>query len=660
MNPFQRCVGISLVSSVGLLACGGGGSGETPLNTDYSTLTLAQSTEARLQYARNERELLEPLRNGLRLMLAGSPSPDTAWPAATSVLAPFSGTTVQIEGVEEADTVKYDGHYIYSARPEEMLPTSSPQQVMRNVLSIARTDPIAATVEPVARFVIEGQQNGAPSLYVLPAAAGGTEYVAAVSQSIQAWLLPINPLIALVPQPDRTTVQLLDVRDPMNVSQAWKLEIDGWLSASRMIGDTLYLVNSYRPRVPDLVLPADTLQKREANERLIRSSTAAALLPSYAINDGTRHALVTPDRCLVIEQLRSGESYTDLVVISAIDLRTRNIVSSTCLSTNVNAVYMSRDSLYVAGRGTRSAGNMPITVLHKFALGGGNVVYRAIGGVDGSLGWSNPSYFMDEHAGNLRLLTTTDGNVHHLSILRESAGVLSRVSTLPNAARPGAIGKPGESVYAVRFTGERAYVVTFRMTDPLYVIDLHDPLDPAIAGSLEIPGFGTYLRALGPTQSEALLSIGQAVNTQGRREGVKVELFDVRDIAHPMSVGSAVIGRFGTWSDALNDPHAITFLEVPGPGAGLRMGLPIHVYDAPGEERPDQAMWTYSGLHLFEISNVATEAPQLHFQGVIRTSQYGAATLLPTFALPQRGVMHGDAVFAISGEDYLASRWEDL
>lgn len=42
--------------------------------------------------------------------------------------------------------------------------------------------------------------------------------------------------------PDRTTVQLLDVRDPQNVSQAWDLEPDGWLRASRFIGDTLYVV----------------------------------------------------------------------------------------------------------------------------------------------------------------------------------------------------------------------------------------------------------------------------------------------------------------------------------------------------------------------------------------------------------------------------------
>ena len=69
--------------------------------------------------------------------------------------------------------------------------------------------------------------------------------------------------------------QLLDVRDPFNVSQAWQIELDGWLRGSRKIGDTLYLVTSYRPRLSGLVLPADTTEIREANERRIRGASGA-------------------------------------------------------------------------------------------------------------------------------------------------------------------------------------------------------------------------------------------------------------------------------------------------------------------------------------------------------------------------------------------------
>jgi uncharacterized secreted protein with C-terminal beta-propeller domain len=78
------------------------------------------------------------------------------------------------------------------------------------------------------------------------------------------------------------------------------------------------------------------------------------LLPGYHENGGTRRALVTPTNCLVTQQLRGDEGYTDLVVISSVNLRTGKVKGLSCLSTNVNGVYMSQDSLYVAGTGYRT------------------------------------------------------------------------------------------------------------------------------------------------------------------------------------------------------------------------------------------------------------------------------------------------------------------
>jgi hypothetical protein len=527
------------------------------------------------------------------------------------------------------------------------------------VLNIARTDAATASVEPVSKFVIEGEQNSAPLIYQLQTPEGTAEYLVAVSQNYQGWLLPQVPTAALVIQPDRTTIQLLNVRDPTNVSQAWKLQLDGWMRASRMIGDTLYLVSSYRPRIPNLVLPADTTEKREANERRIRSSAASELLPGYFENGGSRRALGNWDGCLVAQQLANYESYMDLIVIAAINVRTRRVTDVNCLSTNINGVYMSRQSLYVAGTGLRSSGNTPITVLHKFALGQGEITYRATGAVPGAISWSNPSYFMDEHEGDLRIVTSANG-AQNLTVLRESGGQnLMLVSSLPNASRPAPIGKPGEAVYAVRFMNERAYVVTFRVTDPLYVIDLKNPADPAIAGELEIPGFATYLRPLGPTQSELLLSVGQQVSASGRREGIKVELFDVQDIANPQSLGAEVFGREGTWSEALSDPHALAFLTLPGTSARHRLAVPVHVYATASATEPNRFTWTYSGLHVLEVAAGENAAPQLRFQGAIKTES-GSETPTPSFAVPNRGVLHGDSVFAIQGDRILSSLWENL
>ena len=662
MSSTSRIIGLGLLFGVGLAACGGGGGesplAEQPLNVDYSTLKLAESRETPLQYANGDEQILSPLRNGLRMMTLTGGLPSDVFTAtaggasASGGPGQYSGTTVQVTGVDEADAVRYDGRYIYVGRPSDQQ-SPNPFARVKNVLAIARTDSVSGLVQPISNYVIEGEESTSPLLYQLPVSGGPAEYIVAVSQDLVGWhIASLVPITALVNQPDRTTVQLLDVRDPQNVSQVWKIQIDGWLTASRLIDDTLYLVSSYRPRMPDLVVPADTVEKREANERLIRSSTAEQLLPHYMENGGAKRLLVSSRGCLIAQQLANSDSYTDLLVISAINVRTRQVSGVNCLSTNVNGVYMAANSLYIAGTGPAPDGTRE-TVLHKFVISGGTITYRATGSVVGTLTWANPSYFMDEHNGDLRIVTSGQ-LVHRLSVLRESGKNLTAVSTLPNAKRTDPIGKTGEQLYAVRFVGDRAYVVTFRLTDPLYVIDVHDPADPAIAGQLEIPGVSTYLRPIGAS----LLAVGQDVTAGGRRAGIKVELFDVRDIAHPQSLGAQVFGKSGTWSDALTDPHALTFLEKPAPNASLRLALLIDVNDKPTAD-PNVFNWSYSGLHVLEVAGSDSATPQLRFQGVIKTGSSDAMAYPPSGS-PKRGILHDDAVFAVQGDRYLSSRWQDL
>jgi hypothetical protein len=80
----------------------------------------------------------------------------------------------------------------------------------------------------------------------------------------------------------------------------------------------------------------------------------------------------------------------------------------------------------------------------------------------------------------------------------------------------------------------------------------------------------------------------------------------------------------------------------------------------PGPTQSDPVTWTYSGLHLFDISEAATGTPQLRFHGVLETERNGGATLLPTYAVPNRAVLHGDSVFGIHGDDYVSAFWQDV
>ena len=655
-----------LALCAGLAACGSGSStGEEPVNIDYSALRVAPSREGTLSYATSDEQLLRAVRNGLRMSLAGAPQVA----AVTGISAPsaspqgtFSATTVQVAGVDEADLVKYDGQYLYTMRPQDV--PSNPG-FTRNVLTIARTDPANATTQVVSEFTVQGEQTSVPQLYQVQSTQNATEYLAAVSQNFRGWITAGPAITVLALQPDRTRIQLLDVRDPANVSQAWELELDGWLRASRKIDDTLYLVNSYRPRLAGIELPADSEERKRANELRIRNASAQDLLPGYSENGGPRRALLAAGDCVLPADLGANDAYSDLVVITAVSLSQRRVTDVNCVSTDVNGVYVSRDSLYVGGQGV-SIPEATFTLLHKFALAGGDISYRASGVVGGQIGWQNASYFLDEHDGDLRIVTSqfaagSGDFVHRLHVLREAPNhSLSVIATLPNSQRTERIGKPGEQVHAVRFFGERAYVVTARVVDPLYVLDLSVPEDPVIAGTLEIPGISTYLQPLGAAGAEVLLAVGGQTDATGIRDGVKVELFDVRDILRPRSIASHIFGRRGSFSEATSDPHALTVYSRAADR--VRIALPIDVFARPRQDIPGVFDWTYSGSHVFEIQGLDGGAPQLDFKGVIQTAQSDGTDPFPVppHVMPKRAVMHDDSVFVVDGAKFIGSAWDDI
>lgn len=127
----------------------------------------------------------------------------------------------------------------------------------------------------------------------------------------------------------------------------------------------------------------------------------------------------------------------------------------------------------------------------------------------------------------------------------------------------------GESLFASRFANDKAYVVTFEQTDPLWVIDLSDPKKPEIAGSLEVPGWSTHLEPIG----NKLFAIGWESDT------VVGSLFDVADPSKPALLSRVELGPPGTYSEAAWDEKALQVL----PDAGLAM-VPLASYDAASGE----------------------------------------------------------------------------
>ena len=107
--------------------------------------------------------------------------------------------------------------------------------------------------------------------------------------------------------------------------------------------------------------------------------------------------------------------------------------------------------------------------------------------------------------------------------------------------------------------GDRAYVVTFKTVDPLFVIDLKDPEKPVILGALKIPGYSDYLH---PYDENHIIGFGKdtvEIKGQAYYQGMKVALFDVTDVSNPVQKFSEMIGDRGTDSELLSNHKALLF-----------------------------------------------------------------------------------------------------
>ena len=261
---------------------------------------------------------------------------------------------------------------------------------------------------------------------------------------------------------------------------------------------------------------------------------------------------------------------------------------------------------------------------------------------------------MDEAQGYLRVVTTVwedwSDPEHFLHVLREGSDPDSRtldvVARLPNEAQPAPIGKPGEDIYAVRFLGDRAYIVTFERIDPLYVLDVSDNENPSVLGKLEIPGVSNYLHPVGEGY---LVSVGQEADENGGFGGVKVELFDVRGEI-PVPVRSVELGGSGSWSEALTDLRAFNFLPVGTDQ--LRFTVPV--------TRRDGYRWLDSGLFLFEVNELTgTQATLETREPLIVESATGSGYEYPMGGGSDRSRMHGDTVYYLHGNDIWARDWDE-
>ena len=169
------------------------------------------------------------------------------------------------------------------------------------------------------------------------------------------------------------------------------------------------------------------------------------------------------------------------------------------------------------------------TEIYKIDITSG-IKFTAKATVSGAV---NNQFSMDEYASNFRIATTaSDEKSNDINKLYVFDSSLKKLGEIEGFAK-------GESIQAVRFSGNTAYVITYENTDPLFVIDLSNPQKPKIKGSVKISGFSTNLI---PISSNQLLGIGYADdNTSPYTDGIKFALFDVSNPQKPTVLDSKVI-----------------------------------------------------------------------------------------------------------------------
>lgn len=461
----------------------------------------------------------------------------------------YSTTNVQVQGIDEADVVKTDGTYLYHISGSKVLMT---QAWPASSLKIAMELEFEQSFHPSTLYVDD-------NYLVVIGMQQEEQHGVSPEYSGEMMFMPILP--------QSTKVLIYDISDKANIVLSRDIGVDGYNATSRKKDNFLYLVNSR--------YVGWFLDGQEPQRPWYKDSTSGEEKIEIAYED-IRYFPNAP--------------LDDYVIFAALDLDGGKLKVDSYLGWSQN-MYMSHDNLYLAMTDSSK------TTVHRFAVDGLNLDYKGEGTVAGI---PLNQFSMDEHDGYFRIATTDytdwERTSNNLYVLDGSMEVVGQINDIA----------PGEHIYSARFMGDKGYLVTFEMVDPLFVIDLSNPRKPSILGELKIPGFSNYLH---PLDENHLLGIGQDTELKSREgrefvtiKGMKLAIFDVSDVNNPKEKHVEIIGGQGTWSEALYNHKAVFF-------HGGVLAFPVSITAiTPGDDwRYDLA---FSGALFYDI-NLETGFTQL-------------------------------------------------
>ncbi|HLD61387.1 MAG TPA: beta-propeller domain-containing protein [Patescibacteria group bacterium] len=533
----------------------------------------------------------------------------------------YSTTNVQVAGVDEADIIKTDGKYIYAVSGKSIFITEVYPADSAKIIS-----KIELKSTPQNLYL-----NG-DSLVVL----GQDDAIYAKMQGELKRIVPSR-------SSQYAFLKVFDISDKKNPKQVRDLDFEGSINNSRMIGDYVYAVTTTYSYGGDMPIPI-ILENGEALPTAVGSprcncpavyyfdipyqsynltSIAAINVKDNAKPVKSEVYLLDGNQNMYVSQNNIYIAYTKYIneyqlVLEAMKemivprLNAKDQAQVKKIENTDNDVLSKQEKLAKIGqliqkyqmtlpqaeqenlqkeleakmkqKYTDISKELEKTVIHKIAIDKDSLKYQTVGEAAGAV---LNQFSMDENGEYFRIATTKNRtwsqfadesgqqeSYSNLYVLDKDLKVVGRVENLA----------PGERIYSVRFMQDRAYMVTFRQTDPLFAIDLKDPKNPKVLGKLKIPGFSNYLHpyddtmiiGIGKDTEEttitpdcAELPLGSPSNElnidclpqPGRviTKGIKISLFDVSDVANPKESAKYVLGDSGSDSIALHDHKAFLF-----------------------------------------------------------------------------------------------------
>jgi hypothetical protein len=459
-----------------------------------------------------------------------------------------TGTNLQEAGVDEPDVAKTNGRQVYSLDGGSLRIVDVATDLPRSRGSLDLADLGLSPTELLLdgdRLLVIGtatRDGGRGDVYSDPASSylGGT-----------------------------AALGLVDVGDPDAPRLVGMEEITGRHVSARLTDGVARVVVTSTPELRFLSPGAGRSARETArtyNRDVVRLAEAEDWLPARTIIDGSGH-IVGPAAPLVdCADVRypTRDSGIDMLSVLSIDLGRDDALTSagsTAVVATGDLVYASPHRLYVAttgggwGRSAPGADGSGTTTVHEFDLGDPlEADYLSSGTVEGYI---PGRWAMSEYDGALRVVTTTQepwrewngGTESQIVVLQPRRGRLVEVG------RVGGLGR-GETVRAVRWFDELAAVVTFRQTDPLYLVDMSVPERPQVRGRLKIPGYSAYLHPIG---DHRLLGVGQDATETGQERGLQISSFDIADASDPQRVDAVGYGP-GSSSAVQTDPRGFVYL----------------------------------------------------------------------------------------------------